>query len=41
MDHEVGPWLYKAANWLLSHDNFGLHQENNGRGTIEVKVPKI
>jgi hypothetical protein len=44
MDHEVGPGLCKAAtDWLLklSRDNFGLHQEKNGRGTIEVEVPKI
>ena len=27
MDHEVGPGLCKAADWLLklSRDNFGLH----------------
>ena len=43
MDHEVGPWLYKAVDWLLklSRDNFGLHQEKNSRGTMEVEVPKI
>ena len=43
MDHEVGPWLYKAIDWLvkLSRDNCGLHQEKNGRGTMEVEVPKI
>ena len=41
MDHEVGPRLCKAPDWLLklSQDNFGLYQEENGRGTMEVKVP--
>jgi hypothetical protein len=34
MDHEVGPGLCKVAYWLLklSRDNFGLHQEKNGKG---------
>ena len=43
MDHEVGPRLSKATDWLLklSRDNFGLHHEKNGRGTMEVEVPKI
>ena len=43
MDHEVGPGLYKATDWLLklSRDNFGLHQEKNGKGIMEVEVPKI
>jgi hypothetical protein len=43
MDHEVGPRLCKAADWLLKlfQDNFGVHQEKNGRGTMKVKVPKI
>ena len=43
MDHEVGPRLSKAADWLLklSRDNFGLHHEKNGRETMEVEVPKI
>jgi hypothetical protein len=33
MDHELGPRLCKADDWLLklSRDNFGLHQEKNGR----------
>jgi hypothetical protein len=43
MDHEVGPGLYKAVDWLLklSQDDFGLHQEKNDRGTMEVEVPQI
>ena len=43
MDNEVGPRLSKATDWLLklSWDNFGLHHEKNGRGTMEVEVPKI
>ena len=43
MDHDVGPWLCKATDWLLklSRDNFGLHQEKNGIGTMKVKVPNI
>jgi hypothetical protein len=43
MDHELGPGLCKATDWLLKlfRDNFGLHQEKNGRGTMEVEVPKI
>ena len=43
MDHEVGPRLCKAVNWLLklSRDNFGLHQGKHGRGTMKVEVPKI
>jgi hypothetical protein len=42
MDHELGPGLCKAANWLLklSRDNFGLHQEKMGRGTMEIEVSK-
>jgi hypothetical protein len=42
MDHELGPGLCKVANWLLklSRDNFGLHQEKNGRGTMQVEVSK-
>ena len=42
MDHEVGPRLCKAVDRLLklSRDNFGLHQIKNGRGTMEVEVPK-
>jgi hypothetical protein len=43
MDHEIGPRLCKAVDWLLklSRDNFGLHQEINGKGTMEVEVPRI
>ena len=43
MDNEVGPRLCKAVDWLLklSLDNFSLHQEKNGKGTMKVEVPKI
>jgi hypothetical protein len=43
MDHEVGLGLCKAVGSLLklSRDNFGLHQEKNGRGAMEVEVSKI
>jgi hypothetical protein len=44
MDHEVGPGLCKAVDWLLklSRDNFGLHQEkkwqrdHGGRGPQNI-----
>ena len=43
MDHEVVPRRCKRVDWLMvsSHDNFGLHHEKNGRGTMEVEVSKI
>ncbi len=44
MDHEVGPGLYKAVDWLLklSRDNFGLHPRkewqrgHGGRGSQNI-----
>ena len=42
MDHEVVQGRNKSIDWMLSlsWDHFGLHQENNGKVTMEVKVPK-
>ena len=43
MDHEFGPGLYKATDWMpkLSRDNFGLHLGKIVIGTMKVEVPKI